>query len=441
MADEEISDIDQNGIENVLALASNPSSFKVRGKLTDSGATGVFGYNQAGSGTGRGVLGRVDSPNATAAGVRGEAADGTTGAAADGVVGVTADPGDSTPQYASGVRGKATNSAGTNTAGVYGSSDDTTDGTRGVFGVAENANGGKTFGVVGSTFGGSAGAAGVLGAAVDGATKNYGVEGTTGSAATDAAGVKGSADTASGQTYGVHGTTASPGTDAAGVRGQATEGSGTTYGVYGETNSPNGFGVYSADDAFVSGALDVSGAAFANSLSTANDVSAGGNVSATNDVSAGGRLTAGTYREIGSVGATIVLENSYNPSNNSKDIVPFDAATNDDFGDFDSTIHKYVVSIPGDYHVTASIQFGAEAMTQFSDNFDLFIRLSDSETTNDVAQLLDQRGRSGQISKTVYGVREDVAISVWLKPDSTSTSSPVVESVIDGTYVTIDKIG
>jgi len=44
-----------------LTAMSIPSIYKVRGKLDDEGATGVFGYGTATTGAGRGVHGRVDS--------------------------------------------------------------------------------------------------------------------------------------------------------------------------------------------------------------------------------------------------------------------------------------------------------------------------------------------------------------------------------------------
>jgi hypothetical protein len=428
MNDEHTSAIgEEYEIESTL-FASIPSTYKVRGKLATAGSTGVFGYNQAGSGSGRGVFGRVDSGANDAAGVRGEAANGTAGAAGDGVVGITDDPG-ANNTFAAGVRGEASESADTQTAGVYGRTAGTAAGARGVNGLADNASGGKTYGVVGTSFGSGTEAAGVLGAAVDGSAKNYGVEGTTASAGTGAAGVKGSADTAAGQTYGVHGTTASPATDAAGVRGEATESSGTTYGVYGATNSPSGYGVYSADDAWVGGTLDVVGAASANSLSTTNNVDAGNDLIATNDLNIGG------YQNIGEVGSTAWLgESDVSVGNSNLIVVPYDQIQRNDRNEFDAGTNRFICETEGQYHVTASVQWGVEAFGSYSETFDLYIYKNDAP----VAQLLGQRGRSCSISKTILATDGD---EIVIRVEQFTGGSVNLQASQAGTFVTIDKIG
>lgn len=99
--------------DRLNALAAISSTYKVRGKLGDVGATGVFGYSTAGTGTGRGVLGRVDSSDNGAAGVRGETS--STNGTTYGVQGMTA----STSTGAAGVKGEATGTSGA-VHGVYG---------------------------------------------------------------------------------------------------------------------------------------------------------------------------------------------------------------------------------------------------------------------------------------------------------------------------------
>ncbi len=191
---------DRAGLDQQAALdaQSLPGTYKIRGQLDDPAGTGVHGAATATSGEGRGVVGTVSSPHNDAAGVRGKAPNDASGAAAHGVVGTTQGTGQErsglTPDdIATGVTGRATNTAGVRTFGVYGSTQSPADGDAGVFGLAVNDQG-----------------------------ETAGVRGATNSAATGAAGVQGAANSGSGAVYGVSGTTDSP--DGAGVHATATAG-------------------------------------------------------------------------------------------------------------------------------------------------------------------------------------------------------------------------
>jgi len=225
-----------NELEESLANLLIPSTYKVRGRIDDPGATGVFGYSTAGSGTGKGVVGQVDSDNDDAAAVHGEANNSDAGAAADGIKAITRGTGNSgniLPNFATGVTGQATNSSGSYTYGVYGTNNGTGNGTAGVLGWSF-ADDGQVYGVRGETNSATDGAAGVWGDTNDSSGQIYGVKGTTGSANDDAAGVRGEATQGSGVTYGVRGVTQSTNSSAAGVYG---EGKGDADGVRARSQS------------------------------------------------------------------------------------------------------------------------------------------------------------------------------------------------------------
>jgi hypothetical protein len=157
----------------------------------------VLGCNTASSGATSGVNGEVDSPNNSAAGVRGVAKNNSSDAAADGVVGKTSGTGVvgqnlNPDQLAIGVRGEATNSSAVRSYGVYGSNSSDQSGTAGVFG-GSFGNAGKTYGILGQTTSGDTGAAGVSGEATSSSGTVYGVSGKTMADTTDAAGVYGEA--------------------------------------------------------------------------------------------------------------------------------------------------------------------------------------------------------------------------------------------------------
>lgn len=422
MTEDDISETDEQHESKQTTLATSPSNYKVQGKLNTTGATGVFGYNEASSGATRGVFGRVDSGDNDAAGVRGVASNGSTFATGDGVVGITEDRGDGqNNEYAAGVRGEATNNSNDQTAGVHGRTNGAGSGARGVNGVADNSNGGKTYGVVGTTFGSGNDAAGVLGTATNGSGRNYGVEGSTASSTTDAAGVKGSSS--SGQTYGVKGVTTSSTTGASGVRGRAAASNGTIYGVYGATDSPGGYGLYTPDDACVVGDLDVSGSATVNSLTSNNDISASGS------------LSAGTHQNITDLGLTASRGGSPKTLSTNQVDVPYDSLDRTDLGQWITSDPQYYYLVPldGEYHVTATVLLEDEAGSQYTGTFDLYIYLNDTEE----AKLLNLTGPSGQVSKTIRA-EEDQQIRAKIKVNTTS-----VKLLNDraGSFITIDKIG
>jgi len=202
---------------------SVPSTYKTRGKISDADATGVFGYNTAGSGTGIGVAGNVDSGHDAAVGIRGEAANASGNA--DGVVGITNGTGyfdnfTGLTYPATGVTGRATNSSAAVSYGVRGLNSSNADFDSGVLGSAFGGSG-EVFGVRGETNSGSAGAAGVYGDANDSSGQVFGVRGHTASGWTGAAGVFGNATT-TGQVYGVKGSVVSDSGSAVHADGRLT---------------------------------------------------------------------------------------------------------------------------------------------------------------------------------------------------------------------------
>lgn len=410
MTEEDTSAEDEQDTNSPGTTATTPSTYKVRGKLSDQGATGVFGYNDASSGSSRGVYGRVDSGDNDAAGVRGVAASGTVPDAADGVVGITEDTGDSNNgEIAAGVRGEATNESSLETAGVYGRANGISNEPSGVLGVADNST----------------------------ALKSYGVVGRTVAQGDDAAGVRGEATNGSGQNYGVEGTTASTDTDAAGVRGAANASNGTVHGVYGTTNSSSGYGVYSDDDAMVNGNHEVTGNVSATNVTTSADINAGDDLTATDNLSIGG------YQEVGELGSSVYLEvannEGYEVSSNSLTVVPYNVEVYDDGNEFsvEENEHWHQAQTDGKYHVTANVQW----VDPFSDpdSYDVIITVTDIEGTEQaVAALPGQESRSASISKTIV-VEEEERIRVRVKQD---TSGPkYLENGKTANFLTVDKIG
>ena len=217
------------------------------------------------------------------------------------------------------VRGKkqatdATGVLGWNTAtsgpsyGVEGVTDSGDDGAAGVRGVCTATTGG-IYGVLG--FGDTPSAQGVVGAASE-AVPLLGFGGTP-------TGVWGYTDKSPNDAN----------VDAAyGVYGQAAAGSGRTYGVYGTTSSADGYAVYADGDSKTAGAHEVGGVVSRQANTTA------------------------------------FLSSQQQIAGNLSNIeVNFDAIVDgtgpdtagDDFDAFDTSNHRYVVPVAGDYRVDVSV--------------------------------------------------------------------------------------
>jgi len=256
-----------------LAAMAVSSDYKVRGKKSAPGGTGVLGYNTATGGKSFGVEGVSDSTDTGAAGVRGDSTAAGSTAATYGVHGVSEATGTLNINPA-GVRGTGT--GGGKNAGVLGvtESDEgraagvqavaTTGFANAILATAEGGNGveattsgggsygvwgrhtgtsktDRDYGVFGQTYTEIDGVAGVKGKDdIDSAARSYGVAGETRSSAVGAAGVRGETTQSSGQTYGVEGETVSPVGDSAGVHGFADT---TATGVLAESSSGIGLGV------------------------------------------------------------------------------------------------------------------------------------------------------------------------------------------------------
>lgn len=171
---------------------------------------GVAGVGSSASGSTRGVVGAVASPDGI----------GVHGIAPDGL----------------GVFGYTSSSVG---AGIVGANDAAAGGAYGIWGVSHSTEGYALVGIASATSG-----------------LNYGVYGA--SISTDGIGVSGRTTATSGTTRGVYGESAS--TAGVGVSGVASASSGLADGVWGTTFSSSGYGIWGK--AIAVGGVGVVGQAF-----------------------------------------------------------------------------------------------------------------------------------------------------------------------------------
>jgi hypothetical protein len=275
-----------NELTQVLS-SSGDTSFRI----VNSVGTALMGHVQATTGTGRGVYGRVDTPDGDGMQARNGSALSGNGAAIraygdknDAVVATVTNGsyafhgsgstniaiyGSGTQSGVSGVgyRGVVgSTSSGFASAGVYGNNSGNTDtygvlglasGTpnaRGVFGHASNATG-INYGVYGRVDSTSASATGVRGENTSATGAGYGVYGTSPSTSTASAGVRGIASGASGN--GVYGSASATTAESVGVWGASASAAGE--GVL-ATNSAGGLAIRADADVLIDGDLEVTGA-------------------------------------------------------------------------------------------------------------------------------------------------------------------------------------
>ena len=206
-----------NELTQVLS-SSGDTSFRI----VNSVGTALMGHVQATTGTGRGVYGRVDTPD-------GDGVQARNGSALNGNGAAIRAFGDKNNAVVATVTNSsyAFHGSGSTGVAIYGS------GTQG------GVNGVGYRGVIGETSSGGA-SAGVYGNNT-GSGDTYGVYGRS-TGTSNARGVFGDASGATGTNYGVYGQSAS--TSGRGVFGRTTTTTGSTYGVYGTSASLNGRGVY-----------------------------------------------------------------------------------------------------------------------------------------------------------------------------------------------------
>lgn len=216
-------------LQNGTGVSGYGSGFGVRGIVDQPNATAaVFGLSQPGAPSSRAVLGRHVADGATA--IEGEAT--STSGFTVGVLGKVASPqgtgvsGENSDAAGVAVRGRVTGAAA---RGVFGENLATSGDAVGVYGVSSSGEG---YGVQGFSAGASGNGAGV-----------YGVSGSSGGS-----GVKAFNSANSGLAYAIHATTAAPGGIA--VFAEAPGGvSGSPIGVYGETAAGAGLGVFARNTA------------------------------------------------------------------------------------------------------------------------------------------------------------------------------------------------
>lgn len=134
--------------EELASGLATSSSYKIRGKTSDAGATGVIGYNDAPTGSADGVLGLVESATDDATGVKGLA--GSTSGETIGVhgqtlsdeIGAVAVFADASLSAADALRADATGGSGGDA--IYASAD--TDGSKGVWGENTASSGTQAYG-------------------------------------------------------------------------------------------------------------------------------------------------------------------------------------------------------------------------------------------------------------------------------------------------------
>jgi hypothetical protein len=472
-----------------VSIASTPSSYKTRGRLSDPGGTGVFGYNTATTGAGRGVLGRVDAGGGV--GVVGVATDAS--GLTLGVEGVT----QSSHNFAAGVRGRAPNGARGVSAfaldeAVYARADGKRDGATGVFGEA-SASTGETYGVRGITRSGRKDTAGQYPAGVyaesltnadalraesngravfvsggglvaqeifsPGTGFNVGLfaaaEGTAGNPIQGEA----SEDTTPGNTEGVFGRTKTPG-DAAndkypiGVRGRAENASGPTLGVQGDIESRTGAGVigvsatsgyffsYSGTKATgVTGVTDKSsetpGVATAAAVEGRSLATTG---TAYGVYSAGDARVTGTL-DVDETGASVFLSNTQS-IDDTFGVVEYDTTRTVDSGEFDpGGSYRYRTAAAGDYHVDAAVEFqntpnegtALELQVKSAGGSVLARETTRVGWTNGGSVSLD-------VSKTITDLGAGAEVSVEARQGDTSNTYDL-ETGRGRTYLTVTKVG
>jgi hypothetical protein len=378
----------------------------------------VLGYNQTGSGTTYGVLGRVDSPTGYGLYTPDDAkVDGITETGK-----IRASDDDNTDEV-SVIEGHSTvSNERAETYGVHGISD--ADGSldnedpAGVKGTS--TGGGETVGVLGVTRSTAGRATGLKGVAEAGSANaitadggDYGNGLETSTSADNGNGVW-ARHIGSGGTSNSHAILAQTYTEAdgvAGVRGEANgSGGNETYGIYGTSGSSAGYGTYSDGDSKTDGTHEVTG-----------------------QVDAGEGYA-------GNVGASARFSSKYTLTGDTANYkLPFDTVVEDDRGEFNTTENRFETKYAGDYRVETGIHFSAQytADTEVALWVVVNNRL-EAFTKETVPPNSGSIDVYPQLSRTLKGLPPDSRIHIEASSDGSDND---IKEFTSGTYFVVTQVG